>query len=245
GRVAGGAGPRPAPPRRESLDGAARGARMGWGMRARVALLTSLLLCSACARAATIDVHPGPGALQAAVNAASPGDTLRVHAGTYAEAVTVDRRLKIVGDDATKVTIDAGCTAPAALTIAADRVTVQDVRVTRGTLFDVDVENRDRVVVKSTLLSTGCGTEEYGINVFQATRVSLIRNIAIGFKDAGIYLGGLAADAHVRAIQNTTSQSARGLIVEDSLPGVIVRRHFAEYNLGDGIFLHNADGVVL
>jgi parallel beta-helix repeat protein len=213
-------------------------------MRARVVLLP-ILFAAVAAHAAVIDVHPGPGALQAAIDGASPGDTLRVHAGTYAEAVTVDRRLKLVGDDATKVTIDAGCAATAALSIVADRVTIQDVGVKRAGLFAVDIENRDRVVVKGTLLLQGCGTEEYGINVFQATRVSLLRNVAIGYADAGIYIGGITADAQVRAIQNTTSQSARGLIVEDSLPSVVVRRTFAEYNTGDGIFLHNSDGVVL
>ena len=160
-------------------------------------------------------------------------------------AVTVDRALRIVGDGATQVTIDAGCAAAAAVSVQADGVTIQGVQVTRGTFFAIDVENRDRVAVKDSLVLQGCGTEEYGINVYQSTRVTLLRNIAIGFADAAIYLGSIPAGARVRAIQNTVSQSTRGLIVEDALPGVVVRRVFAEYNVIDGFFLHNADGVVL
>src|SRR5438105_3135643 len=52
----------------------------------------------------TVDDTPGTGAqystIQAAVNAASPGDTIKVAAGVYNETVTVDKSLNIIGAQA-------------------------------------------------------------------------------------------------------------------------------------------------
>ena len=128
-------------------------------MRSLLALLPTLVLAAAT-EAAVIDVNPGPGALQAAINAASPGDVLRVHAGTYNEAVSIDRPLKVIGDDATQVTIDAGCGALTALSVDADRVTIQGVHVTRGTFFAIDIENRDEAVSIPHSLRLDCRTQQ-------------------------------------------------------------------------------------
>ena len=50
--------------------------------------LTAALLPATPARAATIEVFPGDS-IQAAVNSASPGDTILVHAGTYKQSVSI------------------------------------------------------------------------------------------------------------------------------------------------------------
>ncbi len=48
--------------------------------------------------AATINVVPGPGTpIQTAVNAASPGDTINVAAGTYTEQVVITKNLTLAG----------------------------------------------------------------------------------------------------------------------------------------------------
>ena len=212
-------------------------------MRLAPALVASLALAAASG-AATIQVNPGPGALQAAIDAANPGDTLRVHAGTYSEAVSVTKALRIVGDGAGVVIVDGGCAAPAALAIEADGVFVRSIQVKRGTVFAIDVENRDRVTIRDVQVFEGCG-EEYGINVYQSSRVRLLGNFAGGFADAGIYIGGIAADANVRALRNSTTGNVRGIIVEDSLPPVIVTRNGVGDNTADGILVHNSDGVRL
>jgi parallel beta-helix repeat protein len=213
-------------------------------MRFVVALLAALLLAPAL-EAAVIDVNPGPAALQTAIDAASPGDTLRVHAGTYTEGITVTKALRLIGDGAGVVTIDAGCAAVAALSVAADDVIIRGVKVTRGTFYAIDIANRDNVAITSVQVFQGCGTEEYGVNVFQSTRVRVRRSFAGGFADAGIYIGGIGANGRVRAISNDSNGNVRGIIVEDSLPGIVVSRNGTGDNTSDGIFVHNTDGARL
>jgi len=63
-------------------------------------------------------VYPGES-VQAAINAASPGDTIIIHSGTYTEGpqIVIDKNLKIVGEDAAttiiKPTGDTGSTGDA------------------------------------------------------------------------------------------------------------------------------------
>jgi parallel beta-helix repeat protein len=213
-------------------------------MRFVVALLAALLLAPGL-DAAVIDVNPGPAALQTAIDAASPGDTLRVHAGTYTEGITVTKALRIIGDGASVVTIDAGCAAAAAVWVAADGVILRGVKVTKGTFYAIDVANRDNVSITDVQVFQGCGTEQYGVNVFQSTRVRLRRNFAGGFADAGIYIGGIGANGRVRVIGNDCNGNVRGIIIEDSLPGVVASRNGAGDNTSDGIFVHNTDGARL
>ena len=60
-------------------------------------LLLYLLLQPWVARAEAVRVAPGEGTLQAAVNAARPGDTLELQVGVYNGSVLIDRRLSLVG----------------------------------------------------------------------------------------------------------------------------------------------------
>jgi len=60
-----------------------------------VGVLAVLLACAG----AEWDMYPG-NSIQATVNAASSGDTVYVHAGTYIENVNVDKRVTLEGDGA-------------------------------------------------------------------------------------------------------------------------------------------------
>ena len=60
-------------------------------------ILSALLLISLLADGATTQVN---SSLQAAIDAASPGDTLQVAAGIYGKIV-IDKSLTLVGDGAT------------------------------------------------------------------------------------------------------------------------------------------------
>ena len=86
----------------------------GWRVPILIAALVAgmsvLLLLPQTGRANTLEVGPGGYAtIGAAVQAASPGDTILIHAGTYREQVSLDKQLTIrpYGDGA--VTVDGEC----------------------------------------------------------------------------------------------------------------------------------------
>src|SRR5436305_4118295 len=62
-----------------------------------IAGLAVFVLPSTAAYGATVTVNPGQS-IQAAVNAAHAGDTIRVTTGTYHESVEVTKSLNIIGD---------------------------------------------------------------------------------------------------------------------------------------------------
>ena len=230
-----------------------------------LAVVTLALLAAAPARAKTIVVAPGPGTpLQDAIDAASPGDAIRLASGDYNEAIVVDKKLRLNGptNPLAPARIDAGCAASAALTIAADDVRVRHLTVTRGSFYTIDVQSRDRVILKDLTVTEvgglGCGAVEYGINVYASTNVRIERCDVLGdvdgytgvagYHDAGIYIGGIPAEANVRVKKAFSVGNNRGIILEDStdIPGgrptVRVQQSLFSSN-ETGIFVHNSDGM--
>src|SRR4029077_17349170 len=153
-------------------------------------LVLAMSLAAGPAATATFDVFPGPGALQAAVDAASGGDTLRIHTGTYSEAVSVPKRLRLFVAKDGPVILDSGCTVSAGLSLLADGGTVRGSEGRGATGIAINVENRSRVNIFDTVTVETCGTAEYGVSVYQSDRVKVVGNDASGFSDGGVYLGG-------------------------------------------------------
>jgi len=79
----------------------------------------------------TIWVPDNYTAIQEAINAASPGDTIRVRAGTYYENVVVNKTLSLIGEDKDSTIIDAN-DADAVLTIQANSTTVEGFIIQNG-----------------------------------------------------------------------------------------------------------------
>jgi len=210
-----------------------------------VSLVT--LVAVAPGRTTTIVVSPGPGTpFQDAIDAASPGDTLRVSPGTYPEAIVIDKALRVIAQGCCSWIIDAGCAASTAVNILADDVTFSGLAVQGGTFYEVDAEGRDHVKVMRSIMTETCGTAEYGVQVYQSTNAKVLLNETSGFSDAGIYIGGIGQSGNVRVLKNESSDSARGYIVEDCLPGprgVVLSGNSALQNTASGVFLHNSDGV--
>jgi hypothetical protein len=88
-------------------------------------LLLVVLFLAMRTSAATINVPTDQQTIQAAIDAAHPGDMILVHSGTYLEDLTVDKNLTLEGGDTRHQVVIEG-----ALTITADGVVIDNFRIT-------------------------------------------------------------------------------------------------------------------
>jgi parallel beta-helix repeat protein len=209
---------------------------------------------AASASADTINVHPGPNAIQNAIDGAASGDTLRVHPGRYEESVTVNEHaLRIVGVGDSRPIIDGGCAAGAAVNVIRNDVRLEGLKVTGGSEYEVNFIGRASGRVIDSVVRDTCDAL-YGINVFNGGAVKVKDNIATGFRDAGIYVGGITntRGGVLRLKNNESYGNNRGIIVEDSLRRTDIRvignsvhgNDLPGLGFRSGIFVHNGDGVL-
>jgi len=220
------------------------------------------LVVAPVALAATIEVRPGPNALHKALRNAHNGDTLRVHNGTYREAVGINKRVTLRGVGG-RPTIDARCDARATINVNSGGVVLNHLMVVGGAEgfgyppSEIDVENVRGGTINDVVVRDTCGADgaEYGINVFGSGPVVVSNNRATGgFSDAGIYIGGITdtrGDA-LRVINNASFLNRQGIIIENSGGNAIIQvasnrtHHNNIAGVGpsnSGIWINNSDRV--
>jgi hypothetical protein len=196
--------------------------------------LVMLVVSVASAKPKGNIVHPGES-IQAAVDAAEPGDTIVVQKGIYNETVVIDKDgISLRGGKAVLEPPSEPTEGPcegAGLCVLGDvdfqtgevSEYVEDVSISGFTVRDfsvygiVGIGARDARFVKNRSFDNG----EYGITSFFSTGTKVISNVTSGAEDAAIYVGD-SPHANTRIANNDTYDSASGILVRNALHGHII-----------------------
>ena len=231
-------------------------------LRAVVIALALLLVSAPIAEAKKVNVKPGNGTLQKAIDKAKKGDTLVLEKkGTYKGGVTVEKALTIKGpNDGKKLpTVDGRCDVGFTMLILASPVTLKNFKVTGAS----DAHGAQYGGAEVNFIEDGAGSAQglsmqdkcglkYGVNVFDTADVLIDGSTFKGYDDAGVYVGGIRNPSTVVEVtDNVASENNRGILIEDSAGngGILVADNTTNANTNGftpaGIFLHNSDGVVI
>ncbi|HXJ64260.1 MAG TPA: NosD domain-containing protein [Actinomycetota bacterium] len=230
-------------------------------------LAVALATAPASARQRVIQVHPGPNAIQDALDPAHAGDVLNLHSGVYRvpDGLVVDKGVVVRSAGDGTVTIDGRCKVGYTIHVTASNVRLRGLRVVGAAegsdpfpaevhFFGVQTgEVSGSVAVDTCKDGSGDGGAEYGISVFSSGPIQVVGNETYGFTDSGIYIGAISdtGNGTLRVQDNVTHSNARGVIVEDSSASIAVvgnrmfhnQRSGVEGSINAGLFLHNSDGV--
>jgi hypothetical protein len=208
--------------------------------------------------AGNIQVPPGVGTLQAAIDAASPGDVIQLEeasrtadglgwdpATVYYGPVTVNKAVRLQGAtgpgrtrDSVTSAIVADCSDPIGLDVAADGVTINGLNVSRYGTTGIRIAGRSRVKLREVGVGRrGCSPTGVAIEVDASTNVRLER---VG---PTVRMANLAPNARV-SLNKGNLESVLLANVQAPNGVKVSRSQVALFRAaGAAITLQNADGV--
>jgi len=227
----------------------------------RIALISvgALLVAAGLASATTVVVPPGPGTpIQDAINAAAPGDTIRLTLGAYGENLVIDKPLKIRGVRSTSVdpngttVLNGTCVGVPRIIVAADSVQLRGIQVVGAASGGVQIFGRDRIKMTDVFVSAHCGggTSAAAVDVVASTRVNLKAVWASGLNNApiphpGIRIADTPQTGRIRVKTSTAAGFDRGISLEnDGILSVRVSASYFNFN-NRGIVLQNTSRAVI
>lgn len=206
--------------------------------------------------ATTVVVPPGPGTpVQDAIDAAAPGDTIRLTLGVYVEHLVISKSLKLRGVRSTSTkpndTTDlyGSCAAGPVITIAADGVQVRGILIERDSEGGIDVVGRTNVKLKDVFVASNCASETApAINVAQSTHVTMnhVWPAGLGVRPvgpAGIRIADAPAKGRVRLATSIAGGYDVGVLLENDGPASVTVSSSYINGSDKGIVLENTSGA--
>ncbi|MEC8429186.1 MAG: right-handed parallel beta-helix repeat-containing protein, partial [Pseudomonadota bacterium] len=174
-----------------------------------------------------IEVRDGDS-IQAAVKAASPGDTIRVYPGTYVETVYVDKdNIRIIGviEAGERATMDGQGKLNDAILYSGNNFVVENLKIVKYKGNAIMGQAGNNFEIRNNhIIDTGV----YGIFPQLGKNGVVEHNVISGIEDAAIYVG-MSDNVHVA--YNEVFDSVAGIEIENSRHA-IVESNYVHNNTG-------------
>ena len=209
--------------------------------------------------AVVINVPADYTTIQAAVDAASSGNTISVAAGTYTESVSIDKSVTIMGAGADQTYVES--TGSPVMTVSADDVTIQDLEITDDTQL---VEGIRVISPASSGLTVdhvdftnlgNSGSNAYGMNIMNSftglsvTDSNFIAKVHEEYSRAiGIFAGNSLNLSNLGVTGSTFERLFTGIYLRSAIDGFnITGNTFGPFQLSEnhacvaGIYIGDGD----
>ncbi|NQE45677.1 hypothetical protein C5S31_06635 [ANME-1 cluster archaeon GoMg2] len=195
--------------------------------------------------------------IQAAVDAASAGDTIEVRSGTYVENVDVDKRLTLEGDGADVVTVQAADTSDHVFNVTADWVNISGFTMNGARLYYYPAGIYLRTTIHCNISYNDVADNDYGIYLQSSSNNTIFNNNVANNGDDGISVHSsnnnviskndisnnvdgilLYASRNNTISNNNVSNNYGGILLGSSNDNLIINNIFAN----DGLSVPNSYG---
>jgi len=219
--------------------------------------LVVLALVATAARGATIIVPPGPGTpVQDAINAANPGDTIRLTNASYPEHLQITKAIKLRGVRSTSTEagqttqLGGGCGIGPTIDVQADGVQLRGIQIFADTLGGVNVVGRDRIKMTDVFAAAQC--EQVNAPMFNIDGVHRAKlnkvwgaGSAVQTIPATVRVANISQFGRVRLTKSIVGNGEIGLLLENNGIGA-VRVGGCNINFNErGLVLQNTSRAVI
>jgi parallel beta-helix repeat protein len=184
-------------------------------------------------RSAVLRVPQDYPTIQAAVDAAKPGDTIEVSNGTYYEHVLVHQKVTIIGENKTNTIVD-GMGNGTVFSIQTSGVSILQLTIRNGGSRSngINIHGYLGTVIRDNIILNNV----IGVDVSQSDDTVIQGNILFNNSMYGV---NLSWSSGVTVENNTISESAYGVELYGSPNNVLVNNHISGTSYG--IYLSHAD----